>query len=164
MKPLPFFWKDSYCSGNDGRILIPGHVTQSVEFIMLLSRYAFHKSCTRGTLIVGSDIYETLEPPRQEDKPRCIPPGRYRVVMEYSPAFDMALPELKGVPDFTEVKLHVLNYPHQTLGCIGVGLSGGEQYINKSEKALGAIIHALRDAESKHQSLWIEIIESEDTE
>ena len=52
----------------------------------------------------------------------CIPAGKYNVVLEYSPKFDMMLWEIKGVPNGrSECKFHASNYWYQLNGCIAPG-------------------------------------------
>lgn len=52
----------------------------------------------------------------------CVPKGTYKVVLEYSPRFNMDLWELKDVVDRSECKFHSANYWHQLNGCIALGL------------------------------------------
>jgi len=51
----------------------------------------------------------------------CVPKGTYTLVLEYSPAFDKFLWELKNVPNRTECKFHAANYWHQLKGCVALG-------------------------------------------
>lgn len=67
----------------------------------------------------------TLEP-----KPRvmliynytAIPAGTYGVVITYSPHFKRLMPLLVHIPldNYDDVRIHPLNFPSQTQGCIGV--------------------------------------------
>lgn len=162
MKFNPFFWRDSYATGNKGKLEIPGHVPlKPVELVMVLTRHSFRDDCTRGTLIINQDVFETLEPVRRTDglKPRCIPPEKYKVVLEYSKKFDKILPELKGVPGFDEVKIHRGNYTHETDACILPGLTGDENHVWKSLKAVTAIIKHIKVAELEKIPVFIQIIE-----
>jgi len=52
----------------------------------------------------------------------CIPPGTYPVELEYSPAFDKMLWEIKNVPNRSETKFHTANYWRQLKGCVSLGL------------------------------------------
>lgn len=78
----------------------------------------------------GNPIWEfvTLELPWNNNayQDSCVPPGRYPVVKEHSPKFGEILPELKDVPNRSECKFHVANYPSELLGCIAPGLSFGD--------------------------------------
>ena len=53
----------------------------------------------------------------------AIPAGTYDVVYNLSPKFHRKLPLLLGVPYFSGVRIHPLNTPEETDGCIGVGLN-----------------------------------------
>lgn len=78
----------------------------------------------------GQNIWKfvTLELPWNNNayQDSCVPPGRYPVVKEHSPKFGEILPELKDVPNRSECKFHVANYPSELLGCIAPGLSFGD--------------------------------------
>lgn len=50
-----------------------------------------------------------------------IPEGVYKIVLEWSPRFQMNLWEIKGVPGRSECKIHASNYWHQLNGCIAPG-------------------------------------------
>jgi len=147
---------DSYCN-NKGIILVPGHKLKPIEYIMILNRGKPNNECIRGRLLAGDTIFETLEPL----EPICCPAGRYRVELEYSPRFDRTLPELKGVPGRTEIKFHALNRAAESEGCIGVGLSGSDNYINHSKLAMEKLMELLKEVDTKNQSIWVEILNME---
>lgn len=95
-----------------------------------LTRHDKATTYTLGRLTVlgyrGIALYEcvTLELPWRNNQPRtsCIPEGIYPMVLEYSPAFNRKLWELKDVPGRSEVKIHPANYVTQLRGCIAPGL------------------------------------------
>jgi len=155
MTRMPFFWRDKYVN-DKGKLAVPGMKLEPKEITIVLIRDRFSALTTQGKLNVAGKIYDTLEPPDRDEKPRCIPPGKYSIVMEWSPKFKRVLPELKGVPDFTEVKLHKGNYPQNTAGCILVGMYSTEDTIHDSQNALEEILDVLNG----YQSIWIEIIDS----
>lgn len=74
----------------------------------------------------------------------AIPAGRYQVVMEYSPRFDIVLPELKGVPGFSETKFHAGNDVDDTDGCILVGRTRQTRTIGESRIALDHVLALLK--------------------
>lgn len=52
----------------------------------------------------------------------CIPIGSYPVVLEYSPAFDKLLWEIKEVPGRSETKFHSASFWRNLKGCVSLGL------------------------------------------
>lgn len=90
-----------------------------------LVRFGESHGATLGMLgIDGFPQFFTLEPPnRYPEKPSCVPVGDYRISFEYSPKFRRELWELKDVPGFTEVKIHMGNYARDTQACPLIGLS-----------------------------------------
>jgi len=151
---MQFFWSDKYF-GKKGVLAVPSITLKEGSITIYLYRKRFSALTTQGKLEVAGRKYDTLEPPDQEDKPRCIPPGTYRIVMEYSPKFKRILPELKNVPGFTEIKLHKGNYPQDTEGCILVGQSAVEDAVYYSGKALKEIITILK----RYKNVFIEIVD-----
>lgn len=71
--------------------------------------------------IDGKYFCDTLEPPVRRSKPRAIPVGRYKVIVNHSNRFNKDLPLLLDVPGFEGVRIHSGSYPEDTLGCILVG-------------------------------------------
>jgi len=95
----------------------------------------------------------TLELPwrNNERMISCVPPGTYKIVLEYSPKFDEYLWELKGVPGRSEAKIHTANYVHQLNGCIAPGKSyvdlngDGLVDVTNSRKTLNQLHKVLSD-------------------
>ena len=89
----------------------------------------------------------------------CIPAGRYRVRVTYSPKFKKKLPEILNVPGYTGIRLHGGVTAKHSLGCPLTGqarvsldeIAGG---IAASE-ALKAKIEA---AEARGEEVWITIL------
>jgi hypothetical protein len=51
----------------------------------------------------------------------CILPGTYEVQRLWSNHWNQMMPHLVGTPGRSEVEIHVANFPHDILGCIGIG-------------------------------------------
>jgi hypothetical protein len=125
-----------------------------------LKRTKLYPTHTLGELRVlgdhGGQLFRcfSLELPWRDNKPRvsCIPTGRYRIVLEFSPAFGMHLWELKDVPNRSEVKIHVANYTRQLRGCIAPGMdlrdidADGITDTRNSRAALDGIEEAMGNA------------------
>lgn len=73
----------------------------------------------------------------------AIPAGRYPVVIEYSPRFNLKLPELKQVPGYSEVKFHAGNTAADTDGCILVGCDRDTATVGRSRAALADLLARL---------------------
>lgn len=100
--------------------------------IILLRHHQTDKA-TYGTLMVHDGVNVNfqsvcLELPWKDNQARisCIPAGSYEIVLEYSPAFNTDLWEIKGVPGRSECKIHAANYAYQLNGCIAPGRDFGD--------------------------------------
>src|ERR1700733_2078384 len=80
----------------------------------------------------------TLELP----KPRCIPAGTYKMILERSPRLGYVTPRLLSVPGWpnNDVLIHILNTPEETEGCIGVGMTHETDFIGESRSAFNALM------------------------
>ncbi|MFD2567602.1 DUF5675 family protein [Pseudotenacibaculum haliotis] len=56
----------------------------------------------------------------------CIPAGKYKLKLEWSPRFQKDLWEIYGVPNRSECKFHAANYAYQLNGCIALGRKRGD--------------------------------------
>lgn len=81
-----------------------------------------------GTFSVdGSQKYFSLELPELFDgqpnvtNKTCIPAGTYAVQRLWSNHWNAMMPHIVGVPGRTEVEIHIANFPHDILGCMGIG-------------------------------------------
>jgi hypothetical protein len=81
-----------------------------------------------GTFSVdGEQKYFSLELPELfEGQPNvpdktCILPGTYEVQRLWSAHWNQMMPHVVGTPGRSEVEIHVANFPHDILGCIGIG-------------------------------------------
>jgi hypothetical protein len=101
-----------------------------------LKRYNFLDDRTIGKLYVNGTFFGyTLEDARRDVKIKgetCIPAGKYKIGFreELSPLtkkYRQMFPwfvwhlEIKNVPDFKYIYIHIGNYPKDTNGCILVG-------------------------------------------
>lgn len=82
-----------------------------------------------GTMTVdGVQKYFTLELPESfEGHPNvtnktCIPAGTYPVQRLWSGHFGAMMPHITDVPGRNEIEIHVANFPHDILGCMGIGM------------------------------------------
>lgn len=126
-----------------------------------LKRFPSQSYGTRGLLSIGNEpeLY-TLEDPIRDVKipgETCIPPGKYRVVIDYSQRFQKLLPRLLDVPNFTGVRIHSGNTSADTSGCILVGLGKSATGITRSRAAMDRLLTLIAPVLAKGEQVWIDI-------
>jgi hypothetical protein len=86
-------------------------------------------------------------------KPYAIPVGTYQVLLQPSSKFQELwhlpepplIPHLQNVPDFDAIEIHPANYPSDLLGCIGVGSSHVEEYLDPRTGLRGGAVFGSDD-------------------
>lgn len=125
-----------------------------------LKRTVFTKKSTIGPLTIaeGFDCF-ILECPWKENRPNfsCIPPGRYRVTLYLSPSRGYVVPLLHGVPDRTEIEMHIGNWPKDTRGCLLPGRTAGADYVGQSALAFNLLVTKIMSAIDQLEEVWIGI-------
>lgn len=120
-----------------------------------LSRSSSNLMGTAGTLTAskwgdGSKSWASLELPwlMNANSVSCIPAGKYRCVMTYSPKFRKMLYLVEAVPGRSGIRMHSANfagsvkhgYKCDLLGCIALGrnhsTSGGQLILTSSRVAM----------------------------
>lgn len=105
---------------------------------LLVNRSYYTGKSTSGMLFI-KDVFEcfTLEPFWTEAsiKPRAIPAGRYQLTIRWSSKFKKAVPHVESVPGFTNIEIHIGNFPYDTDGCTLVGQKQGSDFIGSSTPA-----------------------------
>jgi len=80
---------------------------------------------TFGELLTddGDVLCKTLELPWRDNQHgiSCIPPGSYTAKRRFSAKHGYALFGIEGVPDRSDIEIHVGNFPKDSLGCVLVG-------------------------------------------
>ena len=111
-----------------------------------LEREEITPRATHGRLYLDHTLLAvTLEDPPTSEK-GAIPAGMYRIWLRYSPRFQMLLPEIAHVPNFTNILIHAGNRDEDTEGCVLVGnYRVDDATIAESRAALGRVLTRYRD-------------------
>lgn len=129
---------------------------------LLVTRNTFTGLSTVGELAVdGLHFGYTLEPPKRDYKPHCIPLGTYDVTIRWSPKHARLIPHVENVPGFEEIEIHVGNFPKDTEGCLLVGKVKGAKpdYIGLSRVAFDDLFQRMADAKEAGEDISISYTE-----
>lgn len=88
----------------------------------------------------------------------CIPYGKYKVILSYSPKFKRELPEILEVPDFQGIRIHRGNKISDTLGCVLCGEKVKDGYLSNSTPYEIKLVELFKQAKSRNEESFIEII------
>ncbi len=135
-----------------------------------LQRYVYTDNSSMGTMVVGDNLYYTLEDGRREHKiwgETCIPAGTYKLELRneggmtqrYAKRYEnhKGMIWLRHVPMFEWVYIHVGNTAADTNGCILVGMDSANDVLYSSRKAYAAIYGIIADAIESDEGCTITI-------
>lgn len=123
--------------------------------IIQVIRDIFDSASTEGQLRVdGTEIGFTLEPSKTAVEHPAIPAGTFEVILTYSPHFQRMMPLLLNVPGRSDIRIHPLNVPPQTEGCIGVALRRGKDEILQSLVVFNPLFNQIHDALERNEKVW----------
>jgi hypothetical protein len=87
----------------------------------------------------------------------AIPGGRYRIILDWSPRFKQIMPHIVGVPLFEAIRVHVINKPEDTDGCLGIGLDRDIDWIGSSLLAYGRLCSIVCEAMMRGEQVFVTI-------
>ena len=87
----------------------------------------------------------------------CIPRGTYEIIVDFSNRFQVRMPLLLNVPQFTGVRIHPGNTDKDTEGCILVGETRGVDFVGDSRIAYNALFANIEAAILSGEKVEIEI-------
>ena len=131
-----------------------------------LKRIAKRETYTIGKLSIDGQRYCDTCEDRVRDLPRepkvpgetAIPPGRYRVIVNYSSKFRRKLPRLLNVPYFEGILIHRGNTAKDSAGCILVGENRVVGKVLNSTQYEQDLTARLQAVQKKGEEIWIEVI------
>ena len=88
----------------------------------------------------------------------CIPYGKYKVILSYSPKFKRELPEILEVPNFQGIRIHRGNKISDTLGCVLCGEKVKNGYLSNSTPYEIKLVELFKQAKLRNEESFIEII------
>ena len=90
----------------------------------------------------------------------AIPRGVYRLTRSFSQRFQVVMPELIDVPQFTGVRIHSGNTDENTKGCILLGeyTEGVDDWISNSRIAFNVFDLKLENMLREHNHITLEVV------
>ena len=85
----------------------------------------------------------------------AIPYGNYKMVIEWSPKFQMNLPLLIDVNSFEYIRIHAGNTAEDSHGCILVGFNKEKGKVLDSRKTLNSLLQLLKDSKDAEHDIEI---------
>ena len=131
---------------------------------LTLTRRWLFETCTIGELPIGANTIYTLEDRMREKGVKvwgetCIPEGRYKLDITFSPKFRKQTPILEAVPNYTYIRIHTGNTDAETEGCVLVGMEMGDKCILRSRVAFELLMRHLRQYVNMYPKgeMWLTI-------
>jgi hypothetical protein len=99
--------------------------------ILKLQRKFFRPEYIIGYLLTDDNLFvcNTLE-----NAAKSIPEGAYEIFLTLSPKLDRITPELDGVPERNDIRIHAGNTVKDTQGCILVGINDKAGWLSDARK------------------------------
>jgi len=126
-----------------------------------LERRELNPDCIIGQLFIDGwfECFTLEDKPNKikVDNKTCIPEGRYKIIINYSPHFRKNMMRLLDVPEFDGILIHAGNTAKDTSGCILVGKVRGYNMILESNTALYDLQEKVQAALDFKEEVWISV-------
>jgi hypothetical protein len=131
---------------------------------IIVQRGTSSAKSTIGEMSIDGDYFcftleDVVRPPgvKVQDQ-TAIPPSRYRVTIEHSPAFKRDMPRLHGVEGFTGILIHNGNTADHTSGCILVGATRSKDFIGNSVATFNALFALIQARVAIGEEIYITVL------
>lgn len=115
-------------------------------------RHYFSESYTIGKLYIDGDYFcDTLEPSTSVKEHPAVKTGIYSLSIVWSPKFGCYMPRIE-VPNRSGILFHVGNYPHDTKGCVLLGMNTIKGSVTASKVTFNSFFDMLLDHIVKFKS------------
>lgn len=127
-------------------------------------RHWFTETTTSGIVQVNETYFcfsleDTARPEGVKiPKKTCIPPGKYRVIVNQSKRFNRLMPLLLDVPLFSGIRVHWGNEEVDTEGCPLVGYSRLPDKVYESKRAFEDLFKVIVEALARNEEVIWEVI------
>ena len=112
---------------------------------IVVVRHYFSENYTIGKLYIdGGYFCDTLEPSTTATEHPAVKTGVYSLVIAWSPKFGSYMPRIE-VPKRSGILFHVGNYPHDTKGCVLLGLNTIKGSVTASKVTFNSFFDMLLD-------------------
>jgi hypothetical protein len=89
----------------------------------------------------------------------AISPGKYRILINYSPKFGKAMPLINNVLGFEGVRVHPGNKPYDTIACSMPGLQNpSDDWIARSDAAFTQLFAIIQNVINAGKPVWWQIL------
>ena len=116
--------------------------------VVVTREHVTDKSTTGSMYVDQAFQCFTLEPPPRVPpaKPRAIPAGTYPLTLRFSLKHGRVVPHVENVPGFSQIEIHIGNFPKDTLACTLVGLVRGVDSVGSSASAFEPLLAKMEKA------------------
>nr|DAL48427.1 MAG TPA_asm: hypothetical protein [Microviridae sp.] len=112
---------------------------------IVVRRHYFSENYTIGKLYIdGGYFCDTLEPSTTAKEYSAVKTGIYSLTIAWSPKFGRYMPRIE-VPKRSGILFHVGNYPHDTKGCVLLGMNTIKGSVTASQVTFNSFFDMLLD-------------------